>query len=135
MEQTSLPILSAMRSTTLSSLDWALPRAPMTSCSPVRISRAEVAAESGMPSGYQMRRARVTRALRSVRPAGDLGPIRFALHLRDGFIDDRLVELNSALVLVPPDDGAHRVERTDHHDHVIARRRQVASTQLCAFER
>ena len=41
-------IFSAMRSTTLSSLDWAEPRPAMIAWRPVRISRAEVAAESGM---------------------------------------------------------------------------------------
>src|SRR5687767_6288262 len=48
MEQTSLRIASAMRSTTLSSLVCADPRFAMTSWRPVRISRAEEAALTGM---------------------------------------------------------------------------------------
>src|SRR6185369_5242083 len=63
MEQTSLSILSAIRSTTLSSFDWAEPRLAMIACRPVRISRAEVAALSGMIERYQMRRCRVTREM------------------------------------------------------------------------
>src|SRR4051794_17081191 len=52
-----------MRSTTLSSLDWAEPRLAMIACRPIRISRAEVAALSGMVERYQMRRRRVTREM------------------------------------------------------------------------
>src|SRR5690349_21615295 len=70
MEQTSLAILSAMRSTTLSSFDWALPRPAITSCRPVRISREEAAAESGMRIRYQMRRANVTRTTTLIEATG-----------------------------------------------------------------
>src|SRR6476469_769600 len=50
-----------MRSTTRSSLLCTEPRAAMTSCRPVRISRAEAAADAGMGERYQMERRRVTR--------------------------------------------------------------------------
>src|SRR5689334_11285332 len=52
---------SAIRSTTWSSLAWAEARRAIRSCSPVRISRADVAALSGMPQRYQKRCAAVTR--------------------------------------------------------------------------
>ena len=51
---------AAIKSTTLSSLVWAEPRLAMISCRPVRISRAEAAAESGMADGYQMEPRRAT---------------------------------------------------------------------------
>src|SRR6187200_2363787 len=60
MEQTSLCIVSAIRSTTLSSFDCGLPRPAMTSWSPVRISRADAAALSGMTKRYQMEPRPVT---------------------------------------------------------------------------
>ena len=47
-QQTSLSIASAIKSTTRSSLVWAEPRLAITSCRPVKISRADVAADSGM---------------------------------------------------------------------------------------
>src|SRR5438128_8166502 len=50
-----------MRSTTRSSLAWTEPRAAITWWRPVRISRADAAAEAGMAERYQMRFADATR--------------------------------------------------------------------------
>src|SRR5215510_8137476 len=90
MEQTSLSMVFAIRSTTLSSLDCALPRPAMISCKPVRISRAEAAALSGIAKRYQMRRAYVTRLRR--RLVGPELVERIDGRLRIGFHLDLLPE-------------------------------------------
>src|SRR5437588_5767550 len=104
MEHTSLAIFSAIRSTTLSSLDCAEPRLAMIACRPVRISRAEVAALKGIAArlsdGARACHARVQIKYawlgNSAVPAGDGHPFGFALHPAERFIGDRVVELDAA---------------------------------------
>ena len=64
---------TAIRSTTWSSFNCAEPRLAMTSCRPVRISRAAAAAEAGMRLRYQKRGRRVT------RDGGLVGVLMFAM--------------------------------------------------------
>src|SRR3954468_23060478 len=94
MEQTSLCILPAMRSTTLSSLDCAEPRLAMIACRPVRISRAEVAALKGMAARLSDG-ARACHARDQIKyawlgssavPARDRHPFGFALHSAERLI-------------------------------------------------
>src|SRR5687768_7207036 len=77
MEQTSLRIASAIRSTTRSSLACAEPRLAMTSWRPVNISRAEVAALTGMDQRYQKagpQSKRLHSVARNRRPNAASGP-------------------------------------------------------------
>ena len=66
------------RSTTWSSLDWAEPRLAMIACRPVRISRAEAAAESGMGAAIRWSRAapRTTFHVDDIRPGPTLRRMR-----------------------------------------------------------
>src|SRR6476661_2760304 len=97
MEQTSLCILSAMRSTTRSSLDCTEPRAPITSWRPVRISLAETAAEVGMAERYQMAARRAISLTAAFERCG---------RLVDQLLDDR----GDGLF---PVDHAHRLASHD----------------------
>src|SRR5690349_19863581 len=124
MEQTSLSIFSAMRSTTWSSFDWAEPRLAITSWRPVRISRAEVAAEWGIEPRLsdRTRACHATMAVRpggSAVPAGRFHPIRFLFHPGDILFGNRFVEQDSGLLAGAPDDPCKALERADDDQQVF----------------
>ena len=140
MEQTSLSIFSAMRWTTWSSFDWADPRLAITSWRPVRISRAEVAAEWGIEPRLSdgTRACHATMAVRlsgSAVPAGRFHPIRFILHLSDILFGNRLVEQDSCFLAGAPDDLGETLERANNDQHVFVGHRQVAAVEESAFGR
>src|SRR6476619_4057530 len=97
-----------MRSTTRSSLDWALPRAAMISCNPVRISRAELAAVCGI------NRALSDGAARRYRPRSR-SAARFKR--RGGFVGELLDDLGDGLLAR---DHANRLAGHDRAGFDIA---------------
>src|SRR5438270_7047861 len=128
-----------MRSTTLSSLDWAEPRLAMIACRPVRISRAEVAALSGIcarlsdapPPCHASDQKCV--AVSSAVPARDRHPLGFDLHPFERFGGEGLVEVDAAMVIAAPDHGCKAVKGSDDNQHIVARRRHVARVESSAL--